>query len=72
LGGVCSTYGGDERDAYRILVMKGTDHFEDPGIDGRIIFEKEIWKKGEMVWTSLIWLRIGTGGGFLGVLHALV
>jgi len=38
-------------------------HFEDPGVDGRIIliwiFRK--WDVG--TWTGLIRLRIGTGGG---------
>ena len=42
------------------------DHLEDPGIDGKIIILKCIFKKwdGE-VWTGLLWLRLGTGGGCL-------
>ena len=38
---------------------------EDSGVDGGIIL-KRIFKKwdGE-AWTGLIWLKIGTGGGFL-------
>ena len=35
--------------------LRERDHFEDPGIDGRIILK----------WTGLIWLRIRPGGGFL-------
>jgi len=41
--------------------LKERDHLGDPGVEGRIIFRK--WDVG--VWTGLIWLRIGTGGGHL-------
>jgi hypothetical protein len=45
--------------------MRERDHLGDPGIDGRIvliwIFRK--WDVG--VWTGLIWLGIGTSGGYL-------
>jgi hypothetical protein len=54
--------GGD-----RVLVGRphGKGHLEDPGLDWMIIL-KLIFKQwnGE-VWTGLIWLRIGTGGGRL-------
>jgi hypothetical protein len=33
--------------------MKGRDHLEYLGVDGRIMFK---------VWTGLNWLRIGTSG----------
>jgi hypothetical protein len=40
------------------------DYFEEPRVGGmiilRLIFER--WDGG---WTTLIWLRIGTGGGLL-------
>jgi len=40
-------------------------HMEDPGTDGRIIL-RWIFRKWDVgVWTGSIWLRIGTGGGYL-------
>jgi hypothetical protein len=46
--------------------MRERDLLEDPGIDGRIILR---WIFGTWnvvyVWTGMIWLRIGTGGGHL-------
>jgi hypothetical protein len=44
--------------------LRERDQGENPGIDGRIlrwVFRQ--WDGGG--WTGLIWLRIGTGGGFL-------
>jgi hypothetical protein len=38
---------------------------EEPDVGGRIIL-KWIFKKWDVeAWTGLIWLRIGTGAGFL-------
>jgi hypothetical protein len=66
MGGACSTY-REWRGVYTVLVVKheGSDHLEDPGVNGRIIL-KLIYRKWDVVaWTGLIWLRIGTGGGHL-------
>jgi hypothetical protein len=44
--------------------LRERDHLGDPDVDGRIsrwIFRK--WDVG--LWTGLIWLWIGTGGGLL-------
>jgi hypothetical protein len=45
--------------------LRERDHLVDPGIDGRIILRwiSRKWDVG--IWTGLIWLRIGTGGGHL-------
>ena len=40
-------------------------HFEDPGLDERIILRWILGKWDVEVWTRMIWLRIGTGGGHL-------
>jgi len=68
MGGVCRTY-GERRSVYRVLVGKpeGKDHLGDSGLDWRIIL-KLIFRKWEVgVWTRSSWLRIGTGGGHLGM-----
>jgi hypothetical protein len=41
----------------------GKDHFEEVGVDWRIIL-KWIFRKGiEEPWSGMSWLVIGTGGG---------
>jgi hypothetical protein len=43
--------------------MKGRDHLEDLGVDGKIILEWFLGKYGMKLWTGCIWVRIGTSGG---------
>jgi hypothetical protein len=45
--------------------VKGRDHSEDLGIDGRIILEGILGKEGGRLWHIFICLRIGTSGGIL-------
>jgi hypothetical protein len=45
--------------------LKGTEHSEDIGVDGRIILEWILRKYGEKVLPGFMWLRIGTSGGLL-------
>jgi hypothetical protein len=47
------------------------NHFDDPGIDGRIILRWIFRKWNGGAWTGLIWLRIGTGGGHLNAVMNL-
>ena len=37
----------------------------DPGVDGKIILRWIIRKWDRGIWAGFIWLRIGTGGGYL-------
>jgi hypothetical protein len=45
-------------------ILRERDHSQDPGVDGRVTL-KWIFKKWDVAWTGLIWLRIWTGGGDL-------
>ena len=67
MGGACSMYGGEER---RIQGFGGgnlreRDHLGDPRVDGSIVLRLVFRKWDVWVWTGLIWIRIGTGGGHL-------
>jgi hypothetical protein len=57
------------RGVYRVLVgkPKERDHLEDPGIDGRVRCRWILRKWDVRAWTGLMGLRIGTGGGHLGM-----
>jgi hypothetical protein len=53
------------RSIYRVLVrnLRERDHFEYPGVDGRIILKLVFRKWYVGPWTGTNWLRIETGGG---------
>jgi hypothetical protein len=52
---------------YRVLVRKheGKEPLGRPRLDGRIILRWIFRKRDVRTWTGSIWLRIGTGGGYL-------
>jgi len=43
--------------------LKGRDHFEDLGMDGKITLQWVLGKQSGKIWNRFIWLRIGTNGG---------
>jgi hypothetical protein len=45
--------------------LKGRDHSEELGVDGKMILEWILGQSIEKVWVGFIWLRIGNGGGRL-------
>jgi hypothetical protein len=56
----CSTKGG-----YSWKSQKERDHCEDIDVGGWAILKWILESYNGMVWTGLIWLRIGTSGGLL-------
>ena len=61
----CDTHGGeDHRPAgFWWENLRKRYHFEDLGVDGRIILKWILNKLAGRAWTELIWLRIGTTDG---------
>ena len=57
---------GEKRDAYGIWVETpdGKRPLEDLSVDGKIILKMDLQVVGRKVWTELMWLGIGTFGGF--------
>jgi hypothetical protein len=43
--------------------LKGRVHSVNLGVDGKIILERILGKRGEKVCIGCIWLRIGSSGG---------
>jgi hypothetical protein len=50
---------------FRWEIQKERGHREDLVIGHRIILKWILEREDRVVWTALIWLRIGTSGGFL-------
>jgi hypothetical protein len=48
-----------------LVNLKGRDHLEDLGIDGKIILKWMLGKEGGKMRTGYMWLRIETIGGLL-------
>jgi len=63
---------GKRRGSYR-RNMSEKDHFQDIGLDGRVVTKWMFKKRDGSSWTGLIWLRKGTGRALLdAVLYLLV
>jgi hypothetical protein len=45
--------------------QKERDHWEDQDVGGWTILKWILERQDEIVWSGLIWLRIGTSGGLL-------
>ena len=45
--------------------LREREHLKDPGVGGKIILRWIFRRWYVGVWTEMIWLRIGTGGGQL-------
>jgi len=62
MGGACNTHERFEKWIKKFWSenLKGRNHSEDLGIDGKIILERILWKQIGKVWTGFIWVRIGT------------
>jgi hypothetical protein len=62
----CSTHRREEmHTTFLSENLKGRDHSENIGVDGRIILDWILGRYGGVVWTVFIWLRIGTSGVLL-------
>jgi hypothetical protein len=56
---------GKKRNAYKTFVEKPKGKGEDLDIGGRIMLKWILERSDGVVWTGLIWLRIGASGGIL-------
>lgn len=66
MGRACGTHGG-KRNGYKALVgiPKEGDHFEDIGVDGKVILKCTFKEWGGCAWMGFIGHRVGTGCGVL-------
>jgi hypothetical protein len=46
-------------------MWKERDHWEDQDVRGWIVLKWILERQDEVMWTGLMWLRIGTSGGLL-------
>jgi len=53
--------GREVRTGFCWVDLRGGDHLQDLGRDGRIILKWILKKWNGNVWTGFLWLRIGTG-----------
>jgi hypothetical protein len=65
MGGACRANGGEAYTGFWWGNLREKEHLGDPGADGRIILRCIFMQWDVGVWTGLIWLRVGTGGGHL-------
>jgi hypothetical protein len=66
MGRACSTKGGKGMHiAYWWESQKKRDHYADQDVGGWIVLNWILERKDWVVLTGLIWLKIGTSGGFL-------
>jgi hypothetical protein len=58
---------GEKKNAYRLLVesQRERDHKEDQDVGGWIMSGCILERWDGVMWTGLVWLRIGTGGELL-------
>jgi hypothetical protein len=61
----CSTNRGVRNAQYWWESQMEKDHYEDQAIGGWIILKWSLERLDGVVWTGLIWLRIGTNGELL-------
>ena len=66
MGGACNTY-GDRRDIHRILMgnPEGKRPIGRPMLRGEGNINTNLQEVEWWMWTGMIWLRIGAGGGHL-------
>jgi hypothetical protein len=55
----------EERVGYWWESQRERDHWEDKGVGGLIILGWILERWDGVMWTGLVWLRIGTGGELL-------
>jgi hypothetical protein len=65
MSGPCSTNWGEEELVYWWESQMERDHYEDQDVGEWIILGLILERWDGLMWTGLVWLRIGTGGELL-------